>query len=46
MVSTLRGSYSDTLEEGLVGNRRRILMEVVLWVFALFLAWVFARPGI
>ncbi|HSE52944.1 MAG TPA: DoxX family protein [Gemmatimonadales bacterium] len=29
-----------------MGNRRRILMEVVLWVFALFLAWVFARQGI
>lgn len=27
-------------------NRRRILQEVVLWVFALFLAWVFARQGI
>lgn len=29
-----------------MGNRRRILLEVVLWVFALFLAWVFARQGI
>jgi len=29
-----------------VGNRRRIVLEVVLWVFALFLAWVFARQGV
>ena len=27
-------------------NRRRMVMEVVLWVFALFLAWVFARQGV
>lgn len=26
-------------------NRRRVALEVVLWVFALFLAWVFARQG-
>jgi putative oxidoreductase len=29
-----------------MGNRRRIAFEVVLWVFALLLAWVFARQGI
>jgi uncharacterized membrane protein YphA (DoxX/SURF4 family) len=29
-----------------VANRRRIALDVVLWVFALFLAWVFARQGI
>ena len=29
-----------------MGNRRRILLEAVLWVFALFLAWVFARQGV
>ena len=29
-----------------MANRRRIALEVVLWVFALFLAWVFARQGI
>lgn len=29
-----------------MGNRRRIVLEIVLWVFALFLAWVFARQGI
>jgi putative oxidoreductase len=29
-----------------VGNRRRVALDVVLWVFALFLAWVFARQGI
>jgi putative oxidoreductase len=29
-----------------VGNRRRIVLDVMLWVFALFLAWVFARQGI
>jgi len=28
-----------------VGNRRRVVLDVVLWVFALFLAWVFARQG-
>jgi putative oxidoreductase len=29
-----------------VGNRRQIVLEIVLWVFALFLAWVFLRQGI
>ena len=29
-----------------MGNRRRVVLDVVLWVFALFLAWVFARQGI
>jgi putative oxidoreductase len=29
-----------------VGNRRQIILEIVLWVFALFLAWVFIRQGI
>lgn len=29
-----------------MGSRRRIALDVVLWVFALFLAWVFARQGI
>jgi putative oxidoreductase len=27
-------------------NRKEIAFEVVLWVFALFLAWVFIRQGI
>ena len=27
-------------------NRRRVVVDVVLWVFALFLAWVFVRQGI
>ena len=27
-------------------NRRRVVVDVVLWVFALFLAWVFLRQGI
>ena len=26
-------------------NRRRLALDVVLWVFALFLAWVFVRQG-
>ena len=30
-----------------MGNRRRrIALDVVLWVFALFLAWIFFRQGI
>ena len=29
-----------------MSNRRRVTLDVVLWVFALFLAWVFARQGI
>lgn len=29
-----------------MANRRRIALDGVLWVFALFLAWVFARQGI
>ena len=29
-----------------MGRRRRIALDIVLWVFALFLAWVFARQGI
>lgn len=27
-------------------NRRQIVWEVVLWIFAVFLVWVFARQGI
>ena len=27
-------------------NRRRVVLDVVLWVFALFLVWVFIRQGI
>ena len=29
-----------------MGNRRQLVLDVVLWVFALFLAWVFIRQGI
>jgi putative oxidoreductase len=29
-----------------VENRRRVVLDVVLWVFALFLAWIFIRQGI
>lgn len=29
-----------------MGNWRRVVFDVMLWVFALFLAWVFARQGI
>jgi uncharacterized membrane protein YphA (DoxX/SURF4 family) len=29
-----------------VGNRRRIVLEVVLWMLSLFLVWVFARQGV
>lgn len=29
-----------------MGNWRRVVLDVVLWVFALFLAWVFARQGV
>ena len=29
-----------------MGNRRQIVLDIVLWVFALFLAWVFIRQGI
>jgi len=28
-----------------VANRRKVLVDVVLWVVALFLAWVFIRQG-
>ena len=27
-------------------SRRRLVLDVILWVFALFLAWVFMRQGI
>lgn len=29
-----------------MANRRAVVIDVVLWVFALFLAWVFIRQGI
>jgi putative oxidoreductase len=29
-----------------MGKRRKVVLETVLWVFALFLAWVFSRQGI
>ena len=28
-----------------MGNRRQVAVDIVLWVFALFLAWVFIRQG-
>lgn len=27
-------------------NRRQLALDIVLWVFALFLAWVFIRQGV
>ena len=29
-----------------MGKRRKVVLEIVLWVFALFLAWVFSRQGL
>jgi putative oxidoreductase len=29
-----------------VGKRRHMVLDIVLWAFALFLAWVFIRQGI
>jgi putative oxidoreductase len=29
-----------------VGSRRHVVLDVILWVFALFLAWVFIRQGV
>ncbi len=29
-----------------MGNRRRVVLDVMLWIFALFLVWVFVRQGI
>ena len=29
-----------------MGNRRRIVLEALLWLFTLFLVWVFARQGV
>ena len=29
-----------------MGSRRQLVLDVILWVFALFLAWVFIRQGI
>jgi uncharacterized membrane protein YphA (DoxX/SURF4 family) len=46
MVSASPGSYSERLRGGLVGNRRRIALEAVLWLFTFFLVWVFARQGV
>ena len=28
-----------------MANRRKLVIDVILWVFALFLAWVFIRQG-
>ena len=28
-----------------MANRRQIALDIVLWIFALFLAWVFIRQG-
>lgn len=28
-----------------MGNRREIAVDIVLWIFGLFLAWVFVRQG-
>ena len=29
-----------------MANRRELAVEIVLWVFALFLAWIFLRQGV
>ena len=29
-----------------MGTRRQVVLDVVLWIFALFLAWVFVRQGV
>jgi uncharacterized membrane protein YphA (DoxX/SURF4 family) len=29
-----------------VENRRRVVLDVTLWVFAVFLVWVFVRQGV
>lgn len=29
-----------------MGGRRQVVLDVVLWVIALFLAWVFVRQGV
>ena len=29
-----------------MGSRRQLVLDLILWVFALFLAWVFIRQGI
>ncbi len=29
-----------------MGNRRQVALEVILWIFTLFLVWVFVRQGI
>jgi putative oxidoreductase len=29
-----------------VANRRQVVVDVALWVFALFLAWIFIRQGV
>jgi putative oxidoreductase len=29
-----------------MANRRRVVIDVLLWVFALFLTWVFIRQGL
>jgi uncharacterized membrane protein YphA (DoxX/SURF4 family) len=29
-----------------VANRRQLVIDIVLWLFALFLAWVFFRQGV
>ena len=28
-----------------MGSRRQLVLDVILWVFALFLAWIFVRQG-
>src|SRR5580765_864234 len=45
MIRTPPGSYSGTSRGGPMGQRRAIVLDVVLWIFALFLAWVFIRQG-
>jgi uncharacterized membrane protein YphA (DoxX/SURF4 family) len=46
MVSPARGSYLGTFQGGTVGKRRQVALDVILWIFTLFLVWVFIRQGI
>jgi putative oxidoreductase len=45
MLSGLSGSYLDMSQGEPVASRRQRAIDIVLWVFALFLAWVFIRQG-
>jgi putative oxidoreductase len=46
MIFAVAGSYEHPFSGELMSRRKEIALEIVLWVFSLFLASIFVRQGL